>query len=800
MIYFDHTNRFFTFFFLLLITLTISAQTGSLSGKITNRENAQGINGVNIIIVEINKGTSTNEAGEFLLNNIPAGTYFLDVSCIGFKKEQLQISIHKDSVNEINIVLQPVSLFLGEIPVLSSRYEQFIKEVPIPIALQTSEEIKKTPSLTVSDVLKDLPGVSLTRDGIWGTYVSIRGFNRSSIVTLIDGNRIETASDIAAGLSMIDLTDIDRIEVVKGSASSLYGTGALGGVVNIFTKTAYFNNAFYYNGKFSSTYNSVNNQPEINISLNTGGNNWYTHFSGMVRKADNTKTPIGILNNSQYKDNDISIAVGVMPLADNELKINFQQYNAEDVGIPGGSSLFPANALVRYPKEMRRLLSIDYKIKNLSEKFHSLSFKIFSQFIQREVENIPFQVQNLPALGNQPPKRVSVLKITPKADHNTFGFQVQSDWKFAESHYLIAGIDGWQRSYMGNREKYQLIEILSLNDQSVINTTNKIIGEKPIPDSRFLSIGIYVQDDINIIKDKLNMTVGSRIDKINVSNDKTYNPVYEITNGIVNFSPSSQVLYWDKKKIDENSYSGNINFLFKAFDDIDFTFSTAHSFRSPSLEERYQYIDQGNVVRLGDPNLKPEKGWFLNLGMRVWKSEVNFTGDIFWNSLNDLIVELPGIYEGRNALIKTNIGKAQLYGFDLGFQYNFYRSYTVYINGAYVRGKDLYNHSDLPQIPPLNGKFGIKTSEAKYIYLDLSATIFEMQNKVAAGETITPGYAYFDLYVSSIPFEFGFIKCQIFGGIENVTDKAYRNHLSTNRGLITIEPGRNYFARLSVNW
>ena len=197
--YFEHTNRFFTFFFLLLITLTISAQTGSLSGKITNGENAQGINGVNIIIVEINKGTSTNEAGEFLLNNIPAGTYFLDVSCIGFKKEQLQISIHKDSVNEINIVLQPVSLFLGKIPVLSSRYEQFIKEVPIPISLQTSEEIKKTPSLTVSDALKNLPGVSLTRDGIWGTYVSIRGFNRSSIVTLIDGNRIETANDIAAG-------------------------------------------------------------------------------------------------------------------------------------------------------------------------------------------------------------------------------------------------------------------------------------------------------------------------------------------------------------------------------------------------------------------------------------------------------------------------------------------------------------------------------------------------------------------------------------------------------------------------
>ena len=795
-----HINKPIAIIFIFVICVNLPAQTGSLSGKITNRDNGKGIAGVNIILEEINKGTTTNEPGEFLLSSIPSGTYSLTVSFIGFKKEKLPVTISNDSTILLNITLQPVSLFLGEVPVLSSRYEQFIKEVPIPIALQTSEEIKRIPALTVSDALKDLPGVSLTRDGIWGTYVSIRGFNRSSIVTLIDGNRIETASDIAAGLSMIDLTDIDRIEVIKGSSSSLYGTGALGGVVNIFTKTAYFNNLFYFNGRLTSSFNSVNDQPAINLSLNTGGSNWYAHLSGMARRANNTKTPVGILQNSQYKDDNISAAVGVMPFNNNELKINFQQYNAEDVGIPGGSSLFPANATVRYPREMRRLLSIDYSIKNISEIFHAISFKVFNQFIRREVENIPHQVQNVAAQGNQPPKRVSVLKITPDADHNTFGFQVQSDWTFTDSHYLIAGIDGWQRSYEGKREKYQLIEVLNPVDQSVVNTTNKIIGEKPIPDSKFLSIGVYAQDEIKLIKDKLKVTVGGRIDGINVTNDKTYNPVYEITNGVINYDPTSRVLYWDKKNINETSYSGNINFLFKAFDETDFTLSTAHSFRSPSLEERYQYIDQGNVVRLGDPNLKPEKGWFFDLGMRVWQSEINVTGDLFWNSLNDLIVELPGSYEGRNALIKTNIGKAQLYGFDLGFQYNFYKSYTVYVNSAYVRGKDLFNHSDLPQIPPFNGKVGIKTSEARYFNLDLSATIFDRQNKIAAGETTTAGYVYFDLYLSSVPFEFSFIKYQIFGGIENLTNKAYRNHLSTNRGIITIEPGRNFFARVSVNW
>ncbi|MCX6150596.1 MAG: TonB-dependent receptor [Ignavibacteriales bacterium] len=799
----QHINKLlvliFTIFYLMAASF-LFAQTGSISGSVSNRDNEKGIAGANIFIEEINTGTSTDDSGEFRFNQVPKGNYTLIFSFVGFKTERTKIKITGDSSLTIKINLQPSSVFLGEVTVSSSRHEKMFRDVPIPMELETSEQIKKIPALTVSDALKNLPGVSLSRDGIWGTYVSIRGFNRASIVTLVDGNRIETATDIAAGLSMIDLSDVDRIEVIKGAASSLYGTGAVGGVVNIFTKSAYFSNAYYNNGKLTSSYNSVNNQPAFNLSLNSGGNKWYTHLSGMIRKAENTRTPVGTLMNSQFEDNNISVSVGVMPFIDHEFKVSFQQFNAENVGIPGASSSFPSIADVRYPKEMRRMISAEYKINNLSESFHNLSFKVFNQLIQRDVENIPHTVQNVPAQAGQPPKRVSVLKITPNADHDTYGFQSQSDWTFSKIHYLIAGIDGWQRSYKGNREKSQKIEVLNPTDQSVVSETNKIIGEKPVPDSKFFSLGVYAQDDIKLIEDKLSMTVGGRVDRINISNEKTYNPVYEITNGVWNDAPSSQILYWDKKNVNDISYSGNINFLYKAFNDIDFTFSSAHSFRSPSLEERYQYIDQGSVIRLGDPNLKPEKGWFFDLGMRVWKTDFNFTGDIFWNSLTDLVVEMPGSYEGRKALIKTNIGKAQLYGFDLGLQYNFLTSFVGYATAAYVNGKDVFNHTYLPQISPLNGKAGIKTSEAKYFDVDLSATLFGKQNKVAVGELATPGYVYFDLYLSSIQFDLGLIKYQIFAGVENLTDKAYRNHLSTNRGLITIEPGRNIFARLSINW
>ena len=84
----------------------------------------------------------------------------------------------------------------------------------------------------------------------------------------MDGDRIETATDLDAALSLIDLNDIERIEIIKGSASSLYGTGALGGVVNFITIPPSFSEKLSLGGSVSSYYNSVNNGYSHNISLN----------------------------------------------------------------------------------------------------------------------------------------------------------------------------------------------------------------------------------------------------------------------------------------------------------------------------------------------------------------------------------------------------------------------------------------------------------------------------------------------------------------------------------------------------
>jgi outer membrane receptor protein involved in Fe transport len=240
---------------------------------------------------------------------------------------------------------------------------------------------------------------------------------------------------------------------------------------------------------------------------------------------------------------------------------------------------------------------------------------------------------------------------------------------------------------------------------------------------------------------------------------------------------------------------------------MDLSLSAGRSFRAPSLEESFKYIDLGNFVRLGDPGLNPERGYSLDLGWRIWKPKFQFKVNGFTNWLTDMIVEkegefiysyTTGVVDTVGAFINTNVDKARLYGIDLSFQYNFYGNFILHGGGAYVRGEDTHNNTNLPLIPPMNGRVGLKYTFPKYGGVDLIAIGFADQDKIAEGETETKGFARFDLRIHSALINFEFAQVQFFGGIENIGDRAYRNHLATNRGAIAIEPGRNFYLKMKI--
>lgn len=780
---------------LFLLTSYVSGQDITLKGRITDSQHSTAVQGA-VVFISYNFMTYSNSDGIYSIKNIPEGKYEIKISRLGYRSVTDSIEISSPSTLR-NFILVPSPVELGEVIVSTDRADKFLRNSPYSELVIGKTQIEAKSYQSLPDAMTEEPGISLLRDGIWGTEISIRGLNRENIVTLIDGSRIATSTDIAARLSMINLNDIDRVEIIKGASSSIYGSGATGGIVNIITKSPQLYENFSTNGNIQTGFNSVNNLSATSGTLYLGDSFWSSKLSGSYRKAGNTGTPSGELKNSQFEDYSFSGSLNIMPLYNHTAKIEYQLFKALNVGIPGGSA-FPTNADVRYPYEKREMISAGYEIQNISKSFYKLSADYSYQFIDRDVENIPHTVQTIPASGSAPAKRVSVLKITPGAGHKNNNFQIHGNFLLGENN-LVLGIDYWDRTYNGHREKYQKIEVL--NPQGgTISTTNKIIGEKPLPDSKYKSLGLFAQNEADIIKNKFSFTLGARYDLINITGSKTLNPVYDVTNGVINYSPAGQQVIWNEVNTNDASYSGNLGLKYSPSADLDFTLGLGLSFRSPSLEERFQYIDLGSYVRVGSPDLKSEKGKSADLGIRYYSPDLKIVSSFFVNYFNDLVSEMPGTFEGRSAYIKTNIGEAKLYGFDFRTDYNFYDKYILFATASYVKGDDITSGGNLPEIPPLNGNIGLKWEMFNQVSAEFSSTVFASQNEIAAGEIATPGYAVFNLSLGTGDIRFAGLNLKAFAGIDNIFNKEYRNHLSTIRGLIVNEPGRNLFVNVSAKW
>ena len=752
---------------LFAFPLILSSQTASISGTVTDSKTGVKLKNVNISLLNQHLGVATNINGEFFIDGLNPGEYSIRFTHLGYDEKIISTTLNLDVLN-MEVKLDPVPVRLGVVTVESAKREKMLKEISLPMEVVNRNKIEKENSVTPADLLSGEPGVSISRDGIWATAVNIRGLSKQNIITLVDGNRIETATNVAAGLSLIDLNDVEKIEVIKGGISSIYGSGATGGVVNILTRQAAYDDNFYLNGSVSSSINSVNDGSYSNLLLNSGNRNWRLKLNGSLRNATDAETPAGTLKDSRFRDQNISAEFGIEPFKNHEILLDYQLFTAQDVGIPGGSP-FPVNASARYPVEEREMYSAEYKVKRISKNFLNLSLKYFHQFIEREVELKPN----------------AAVTVTPKADHNTDGVALQTNWLFG-NHFIIFGIDGWQREYKGIRERN-------------ITPQNKIIGDLPIPESTFRSAGIYLNDEVELSKNLLTLNLGGRYDMINIQNEEALNPNYIIINGNKNSSPPRNPLaFFAASDVDNQSWSFNSGLLFKINRETDVSFNFARSFRSPNLEERFQFIDLAGKVYLGNPELEPEKGLFFDLGARKWGKKLSVRANVFLNLFEDLVIDRETVSD--SLFIKSNVGEARLYGFDLSFEYNPLSEIVFYGSAAYVIGEDTGNDLDLPEIPPFNGELGLRFPFTKILNVDLSGSFFAEQKKVAVGEKETSGYALIDIFINSNPIDLKYAKLQLFGGVENLTDKLYRNHLSTNRGFINYEPGRNFFLKAKLSW
>jgi len=799
-------------FALISLQLPAVAQESSISGRVVDKSTGKGMAYVHVQLVRTANAdiplysSVTKEDGEFGFSGLSAGTYRVSVSHLGYHPQGKIVEFKADRHESINFELVPALIPLGEISVSSLRYDRLEREVSMPLIVVPRENMPQQSSMTLSDVLEKEPGVALYRDGVWGTSVSVRGLGENRLVSLVDGNRVETASDLAAGLSLIDVNEIERVELIKGAASSIYGTGALGGVINIITKSGTYMDKPGIQGEAIGLYEGVNHLFGSHIGLNAGSRKFRARLSGGYRSAGDIKTPEGIIENSQFTDRNINASLGFKPLKNHEITLGYQNYSAIDAGIPGGTPFGPS-AIADYLLAKRRLINGQYKINNISPVINELSLRYYNQFIVRDVEMLP---NSGPVLkGNY---RITANKVLPTGDHSTQGLVFQTKLDISSKNRLVAGVDAWQRQLVTTREKYITQEILD-DFMMLVRKLEIIRGEKPIPDSKFGSIGVFVQDEVSLLDDKLNLTAGTRIDRIQVSSDQAVDPFSLVVNEIQQDPVPGQRVVFNEQSLGAWSWSANASGIYHLTEKLDIAVNAGRSFRSPSLEERFKYIDLGSKVRLGDPDLKPEKGLFTDLGLRYWNDKLNYQLSGFVNCLSDMIVETPGefvyrltVEEGVGltdtlpALVNANVEKALLTGMEASINIQLFQNFVFTGQAAFVRGMNLTIDGDLPLIPPLSCSLGARYYIFGSFVAEWTIRYFGAQNHIAPGEESTEGYLLSNVSLYSMPKQIGLAKFQFFAGVDNIFNESYRNHLATNRGLILSEPGRNVFVKLKMEF
>ena len=225
----------------LIVVAALSAETGGIKGKVIDKRTGQPLIGANVTVEGTTLGAATGSDGTFDIPKVPAGTYVLVVSYVGFEKARLNVTVSADQTAAVTAALAESTVAGQEIVITASRRPEKLTDAPATISVISAQNIAELPSFNVGELLSRQKGVEYIRTGVLGTGINVRGFNSAfnpKNLLLIDA-RISTL--VAPGLPLgpfatVVKDDIERTEVILGPAGALYGPNAHNGLVNTITK------------------------------------------------------------------------------------------------------------------------------------------------------------------------------------------------------------------------------------------------------------------------------------------------------------------------------------------------------------------------------------------------------------------------------------------------------------------------------------------------------------------------------------------------------------------------------------
>ena len=223
-------------FFLIIYAGISFAQTYSISGTVVNTK-SEPVTGVNVVVINTSYGAATDEKGIYKITGLQTGTYTIEFSAIGYERLRKENIVIQNKSIILNVELKEAVVESEEVLITAGKYEQKKSELPVSAEIISGKEFTERNFSNLADAVRYVPGVTMTED-----QISIRGssgYSRgtgSRALLAIDGLPFYTGDTGEIVWEMIPVTEIQRVEIIKGAASSLYGSSAIGGVVNCITR------------------------------------------------------------------------------------------------------------------------------------------------------------------------------------------------------------------------------------------------------------------------------------------------------------------------------------------------------------------------------------------------------------------------------------------------------------------------------------------------------------------------------------------------------------------------------------
>jgi outer membrane receptor for ferrienterochelin and colicins len=488
-----HCLSFATHIFILFLMLNIQVfaqeqKKGEISGIVRSKDGNQTLSGVNVTIKNTVLGTITDVDGRYELKRLPEGKYILAFTLIGYLKKELSIELPPNKSEIADLILEPTTIQTEPVVITASRREQSLQEAPASVSLIHGEELSARNANTIDRVLQYVPGVNITRG-----QVNVRGSTGYSygigtrVLLLLDGMPFLSGDTEEIIWESIPTVAIDRIEVVKGAGSALYGSSALGGVINVITKP-------------------VLEEPETYVKAY--GGTYSTPAYSTWEWSDNARTLSGLSASRLQKFGDLSLGVGVSRTLDDGFKRNdyWKRWNGwSRVGYtisPYQSVLVSFNFMDQRRGNFLYWKDLDHALEpkddQLGQGVHSVRWNLTAGYNHFLSNDLYYTVRmswyrsdwndNVPSI-NYPEGSSSIS--------DNVLLETQVNYQMSDHHYLTGGL-------LGSFNRVDAMKIFG--------THNARGG------------AAYIQDEIKLLS-SLSTTVGIRLDLQKMEDAATVNRV-----------------------------------------------------------------------------------------------------------------------------------------------------------------------------------------------------------------------------------------------------------------------------------